>query len=93
MIEKERKIAEAYAERKGFKLNPNKEDLNLILEGLEKNREKHEVPYCPCRGLSNDKKEDAKKICPCFWHLDEIRRDGHCLCRLFWKKYINTKNK
>ena len=86
MIEKERKIAETYAKSKGFKLNPNKKDLNLILTGLEKNREKHGVPYCPCRPLVGDKKEDAKKICPCFWHLDEIKRDGHCLCRLFWKK-------
>ncbi len=85
MIEKEKKIAETYAKLKGFKLNPNKEELDMVLKGLAKNREKHKVPYCPCRPIVNDKKEDAKKICPCFWHLKEIEKDGHCLCKLFFK--------
>lgn len=86
MIERERKIAEAYAKAKGFKLNPNKKDLDLILEGLEKNREKHGVPYCPCRALSNDKAKDRDIICPCVFHRGEIEINGYCLCRLFWNK-------
>ena len=86
MIEKERKIAEAYAKSKGFMLNPNKKDLDLILEGLEKNREKHGVPYCPCRVITKDKEKDRDIICPCVFHRGEIEIDGYCLCRLFWKK-------
>ena len=86
MIEKERKIAEAYAKSKGFMLNPNKKDLDLILEGLEKNREKHGVPYCPCRVITNDKEKDREIICPCVFHRGEIEINGYCLCRLFWRK-------
>lgn len=86
MIEKELKIAEAYAKIRNFKLNPDKHGLNFILKGLEENREKFGAPYCPCRVRTGNKEKDTLIICPCAYHLDEIKRDGHCLCKLFWKK-------
>ncbi len=85
MIEKERNFAEKYAKIKGFKLNPNKKELETVLKGLAENRKKYGVPYCPCRPITGVKEEDKKKICPCFWHIDEIKNDGHCHCRLFFK--------
>lgn len=84
MIEKERKIAEAYAKSKRFKLNSNKNELDTILEGLEKNREKHKAPYCPCRLITGDKEKDREIICPCVFHRGEIEINGKCLCKLFW---------
>lgn len=86
VIKKEQEIAEKYAKIKGLKLNPDKKEKDIILEGLAANRKTYGVPYCPCRILTGNTQEDAKKICPCFWHLDEIKKDGHCLCRLFWSK-------
>ena len=85
-IEKEGRIAEAYAKLKGFKLNPDKKGLNFILNGLEKNREKYGFPYCPCRIITENKEKDKEIICPCVYHRGEIELQGYCLCKLFWKK-------
>jgi ferredoxin-thioredoxin reductase catalytic chain len=74
-----------YAEKNGFRLNPNEKIVDGIIGGLLKNEEKYGQIYCPCRRVSGDKEEDSKKICPCFWHKDEIEKDGHCFCNLYTK--------
>ena len=74
-----------YAEKAGFKLNPDAEMLDLVLEGLSKNKVKHGKRYCPCRIVVGDEKEDKKIICPCIYHKDEIKNDGMCHCALFFK--------
>lgn len=73
-----------YAEEKGFKLNPDKKYLDLVIKGLLRNEEKYGELYCPCRPVFGDE-SDKDKICPCKWHLDEIKKDGFCHCRLFFK--------
>lgn len=78
-----RKISEDYAKSQGFKLNPNEQIVNAILDGLLKNEKEHGFRYCPCRIVTGNKEEDKKKICPCFWHKDEIKDMGHCHCNLF----------
>ena len=80
-----RKISEDYAKSQGFKLNPNEQIVNAILDGLLKNEKEHGFRYCPCRIVTGNKEEDKKKICPCFWHKDEIKEMGHCHCNLFVK--------
>jgi len=84
--ERIRTFAEAYAKKKGFVLDPDPEELDLVLEGLAANKRAHGRQYCPCRPLSGDPDDDRAKICPCKWHLEEIARDGHCHCRLFFSK-------
>ncbi len=83
--EKVRQYAEKYAARKGYRLNPDPEELDLVYEGLAKRREKYGAQYCPCRIVLGDKEEDRKIICPCIYHADEIERDGMCHCALFFK--------
>lgn len=83
-LEKIRKFAEKYSERTGYALNPDEEELELVLEGLANNRDKYGRQYCPCRPVTGDPEEDKPKICPCEWHEEEIERDGHCHCRLFF---------
>lgn len=78
-----KKTSALYAERAGFRLNPDNKITNMLITGLLKNEEKHGARYCPCRPLVGDKAEDVKKICPCFWHREEIKKDGHCKCNLF----------
>ncbi len=80
-----RKKFEQYAEKQGFKLNPNKKIVNGIIKGLLKNKQKHGEIYCPCRRVTNNKQKDKKIICPCIFHKQEIKSLGHCLCRLFAK--------
>lgn len=74
-----------YAEKNGYRLNPDDEMLGLVLEGLAKNKIKHGRRYCPCRIVIGDENEDKKIICPCIYHKDEIENDGMCHCALFFK--------
>ena len=76
----------AYAEKTGYKLNPNEAVVEKIEEGLLKNEAVHGEVYCPCRVVSGDKKKDKLIICPCIYHKDEIKEMGHCHCFLFFKK-------
>ena len=86
-------ISKRYADSQGFKLNPNKKALDMIIKGLVDNEKKHGFRYCPCRAITGDKEKDKKIICPCFWHKDEIKKWGHCLCGLFVSKQYYDKHK
>lgn len=57
---------------KGYRINPDKEYVNKIIEGIIK-KEGH----CPCRV-----KMDDTTYCPC----DEFIEKGICKCRLFIKE-------
>ncbi len=72
-----------YAEKNGFKLNPNKKMADGIIHGLFENEKKHGKKYCPCRRVTGNKEEDKKIICPCEYHKEEISEQGYCHCRLF----------
>ncbi len=74
-----------YADKKGYKLNPDKEMLDIVIEGLAKNQEKYGKRYCPCRIITDNKEENKKIICPCAYHKEEIEKNGMCYCTLFWK--------
>lgn len=76
---------EAYAEGKGFKLNPEKKTVEAVIKGLLEREKKFGFRYCPCRRVTGEAEEDKKIICPCVFHREEIEKDGHCLCRLFIK--------
>ncbi|APH39567.1 ferredoxin-thioredoxin reductase catalytic domain-containing protein [Methanohalophilus halophilus] len=80
-----------YAQKKGYKLNPDPEMLDLVIEGLANNKIKYGKGYCPCRIPSGDEKEDRKIICPCIYHGDEIAADGSCHCDLFFQNADNRK--
>ncbi len=74
-----------YAEKNGFKLNPNREMVERLIKGMLENEKKYGFRYCPCRRISGNPEEDKPKICPCAYHFEEIERDGHCFCGLFVK--------
>jgi len=84
-IEKLIEQLKKYAKENGFKLNPNKKAVEIIIGGLLAHEEKYGARYCPCRKVTGNLEEDKKKICPCFWHGQEIEKEGHCLCGLFVK--------
>jgi thioredoxin len=84
-IEKIIKNYQEYAEKNGFKLNPNREVVERLVKGLLNNEKKYGKRYCPCRRVTGNKEEDEKNVCPCAFHLDEIEKNGHCFCGLFIK--------
>ena len=63
----------------GYTLNPNKEYVDIIINGILK-RDGH----CPCR-----KTQDNTTLCPC----NEFIETGGCKCKLFIKKEESEKIK
>lgn len=58
-------------------LNPNKEIVELILEGLKNNNS-----YCPCIYQSNGK---AEYKCPCKDFRENVKIGEACHCGLYIK--------
>jgi ferredoxin-thioredoxin reductase catalytic subunit len=81
-----RKDIKEYAPKAGIKVNPDNKKLDLIIQGLLKNKEKHGEVYCPCRLVTGNKEKDQELICPCVFHRGEIELEGHCRCFLFFEK-------
>lgn len=74
-----------YAQKNGFRLNPDRDVVENLVAGLLANEKKYGKRYCPCRRVSGNQEEDRPKICPCAYHRAEIEKDGHCYCGLFVK--------
>jgi len=79
------KGSEKYAEKAGYKLNPEAGIVETIMIGLAKNKLKHGRAYCPCMLVTGDPDEDKKIICPCHVHKEDIEKRGKCHCGLFVK--------
>lgn len=54
---------------KGFRLNPDKKYVDIIMNGLERKN-----GHCPCRLEDNE-----TTLCPC----DEFVSEGICKCKLY----------
>lgn len=74
-----------HAKDNGFRLNPNKEITESLLNALIERKNKYGKEYCPCHRITENKKDNEKIVCPCIYHKDEIKKQGHCHCFLFVK--------
>jgi ferredoxin-thioredoxin reductase catalytic chain len=79
-------ICRKYADRAGFRLNPDQEIVDTVIKGLIANEKKYGFRYCPCRLVTGDKEKDRAIICPCKYHKDEIKEQGYCHCMLYFAK-------
>lgn len=80
---------EAFAEKNEFRVNPDKEKVNLLLEGIFNNEQNQGFKYCPCRLITKDFIEDLKLVCPCHFLIHETykdKKDGECWCGLFVRR-------
>lgn len=87
--EKFRKSIEALAAENEFRVNPDQDKVNLLLDGLFNNEKNHGYKFCPCRLRTKDFNEDMKLICPCNFLVHETYRgrpDGECWCGLFQRR-------
>lgn len=70
-----------------LKINPDKERVELLAEGVLNNEDNHGFKYCPCRLNSGNKELDAKLICPCNFKAQKTWQEkGECWCSLFIKE-------
>jgi ferredoxin-thioredoxin reductase catalytic subunit len=71
------------AEAGRYSLNPNLEDLKIIVNGYLENEAKFGYPACPCRLATGNHEEDKDIICPCDYRDDDISEFGACYCSLY----------
>ncbi len=78
---------ENFTEKNEFQVNPDKEKVNMLLEGIFNNEKNHDLKYCPCRLITKDFEEDLKIVCPCnFLIHDTYKEKGECWCGLFSRR-------
>jgi ferredoxin-thioredoxin reductase catalytic subunit len=76
--------------KEGYQLNPDRELLEGIIEGLAANEEKLGYWNCPCRKASGDRFQDQDIICPCRYRDADLAEFGRCYCALYvTRKYLD----
>jgi len=83
---------EKFTEKNEFQMNPDKEKVRMLLDGVFNNEQNHGLKYCPCRLITKDFEEDLKLVCPCNFLIHETYRgkeDGECWCGLFVRRRKN----
>jgi ferredoxin-thioredoxin reductase catalytic subunit len=84
-----RAAIEQFTEDNEFRVNPDKERVDMLLAGISNNERNHGLKYCPCRLACKDFAEDLKIVCPCNFLVHETykgKEDGECWCGLFIRR-------
>ena len=71
------------AEYRGWVVNPDKEFVDDIIDGLKANYNRYGYYLCPCRDGDGDREADKDIICPCEYNVPDQKEYGHCFCGLF----------
>lgn len=80
---------ENFAEKNEFQVNPDKEKVQMLIDGVFSNEQNQGLKYCPCRLITKDFVEDLKLVCPCNFLIHETykdKKDGECWCGLFVRR-------
>jgi ferredoxin-thioredoxin reductase catalytic chain len=81
------RVCEVLAQKNDFMLNPDKEHLDLVIDGVMENEKLHGLKLCPCRLRDGTREQDLKLLCPCNFKAQEIwQSDGRCWCGLFVRR-------
>ena len=84
-----RAAIERFSAGQEFEVNPDREKVGMLIEGVFANEANHGLKYCPCRLRTKDREEDLKIVCPCNFTIHETYkgvRDGECWCGLFVRR-------
>jgi len=87
-----RKAWENFTQNNDFKLNPDKNHVDFVINGVLENERKCGLKFCPCRLRDRTREKDLELICPCNFKIHETwmnPRKGMipmCWCGLFVKK-------
>ena len=82
-LEKVRQRAELDARAHGYRLSPDPEFLQALIEGLKVNEERYGYPSCPCRLATGVFEVDRDIICPCDYRDLDVEEFGACYCCLY----------
>ena len=84
-----REAIDRFAAGQEFRVNPDREKVEMLIQGIYENERNHGFKYCPCRLRTKDWDEDLRIICPCNFLIHETykgRKDGECWCGLFVRR-------
>lgn len=71
------------AESGGYLLNPDRELVLDLMEGLLTNQARYGYMACPCRLADGTREKDRDIICPCDYRDDDLAEHGGCYCGLY----------
>ncbi len=71
------------AESRGYRMNPDTEFSQSLVQGLLVNDGRYGYISCPCRLSTGKKDEDLDIICPCDYRDSDIDRYGACYCGFY----------
>ena len=74
---------EREAEAGGYLLNPEKEFVLSLMEGLLTNEERYGYQSCPCRLAEGIREKDLDITCPCDYRDPDLDEYGACYCALY----------
>jgi ferredoxin-thioredoxin reductase catalytic subunit len=81
------KIWEKFTEGNDFILNPDKEHVEKVADGVLVNEKEKGLKYCPCRIGTGDFDKDLELLCPCNFKIQECWTEkNECWCGLFVRK-------
>jgi ferredoxin-thioredoxin reductase catalytic subunit len=91
--EETRQFVEMVAKKQGWFLHPDKEFLNMLIDGLMTNFNRHGYFGCPCRLIEGDREQDKDVLCPCDYCVPDQEEYGHCYCGLYITKEFKESGK
>jgi ferredoxin-thioredoxin reductase catalytic chain len=71
------------AEASGYILNPDKDLVTDLMEGLVTNKQRYGYLSCPCRLADGIREKDLDLICPCDYRDADLDEYGACYCALY----------
>ncbi len=74
---------EAVTDKQGLVLNPDKDHVASVAEGLMEMYNSFGYFCCPCREAWGDRKKDRDITCPCSYCKADVEEYGQCYCGLF----------
>jgi len=81
------------AEAAGYLLNPDREFVLGLMEGLLTNQQRYGYQSCPCRLAEGLREKDLDIICPCDYRDPDLNEYGACYCALYVSEEIASGEK
>ncbi len=66
------------AEAGGYHLNPDRESVLILAEGLNTNLGRYGYMLCPCRMGEGEREKDLDIICPCDYRDADLEEFDQC---------------
>lgn len=81
------------AHKNNWRVNSDRDHLEIITGGLMKNFNRYGYFSCPCRDADGIRDKDKDIICPCDYCVPDQKEFGHCYCGLYLTEEFYNKGR